>query len=137
MKAEFAIGSLVRARDRDWIVLAPEQPNVLRLRALTGREDEIAGLYLPLEAEGIAPAHFALPDPAKAGDIVAARVLYDALRLRLRAGATPFRSAGRLAFVPRAYQYVPLVMALRQDRIRLLIADDVGTGKTPKSRMSR
>ena len=51
MKAEFGIGSLVRARDRDWIVLAPEQPNVLRLRALTGREDEIAGLYLPLEAD--------------------------------------------------------------------------------------
>ena len=35
-----------------------------------------------------------------------------------------------LSFRPRAYQIVPLVMALRQDIVRLLIADDVGVGKT-------
>src|SRR5450759_4482209 len=37
---------------------------------------------------------------------------------------------GRLSFRPRAYQIVPLIMALRQDVVRLLIADDVGVGKT-------
>ena len=31
---------------------------------------------------------------------------------------------------PRAYQLVPLMLALRQDVVRLLIADDVGIGKT-------
>ena len=31
---------------------------------------------------------------------------------------------------PRSYQLVPLLMALRQDVVRLLIADDVGIGKT-------
>ena len=35
-----------------------------------------------------------------------------------------------LAFEPRAYQLVPLLMALRLSVVRLLIADDVGIGKT-------
>ena len=42
----------------------------------------------------------------------------------------PFRSLARLAVEPRAYQLVPLLLALRQDTVRLLISDDVGIGKT-------
>ena len=54
----------------------------------------------------------------------------DALLLSLRRGAGPFRSFGQIAVEPRAYQLVPLMMALRQEPIRLLVADDVGVGKT-------
>ncbi|NED67502.1 DEAD/DEAH box helicase, partial [Streptomyces sp. SID10244] len=42
----------------------------------------------------------------------------------------PFRSLASIAVQPRAYQLVPLMMALRQQVVRLLIADDVGIGKT-------
>src|SRR6202020_474321 len=60
----------------------------------------------------------------------AALLLSEALRLSLRRGAGPFRSAARLGFEPRAYQLVPLLMALRLSTVRLMIADDVGIGKT-------
>ncbi len=56
--------------------------------------------------------------------------LFDAARLSLRSGAAPFRSLGRISVVPRPYQFVPLIMALRLDPVRMLIADDVGVGKT-------
>ena len=74
---------------------------------------------------------FPLPGPEDLGNLAHGRILFDAARLSLRETCGPFRCFGKLAFRPRAYQLVPLVMALRQaDPIRLLIADDVGIGKT-------
>ncbi len=54
----------------------------------------------------------------------------DALLLKLRAGAGPFRCLGNDALEPRPYQLVPLLMALKQEVSRVLIADEVGLGKT-------
>jgi SNF2 family DNA or RNA helicase len=73
-----------------------------------------------------------LPPPSgdRPGPREAALLLRDALKLSLRRGAGPFRGAGRINFEPRAYQLAPLMMALRQETVRLLIADDVGIGKT-------
>jgi hypothetical protein len=61
----------------------------------------------------------------------------DAARLSLRSGAGPFRSLGHISVVPRPYQFVPLIMALRQSPVRLLIADDVGVGKTSTVSIAR
>jgi hypothetical protein len=61
--------------------------------------------------------------------------LFDAARLSLRSRAGPFRSLGRISVVPRPYQFVPLIMSLRQSPVRLLIADDVGVGKTIEAAM--
>jgi superfamily II DNA or RNA helicase len=125
-------GKLVTLRGRDWIVLPSEDPDLLVVKPLGGSDDEIAGIYLPLGIESDIPndANFANPSSDDLGDIGTARLLYDSARLAFRNGAGPFRSLAKLSFRPRSYQMVPLIMALRQDKVRLLIADDVGVGKT-------
>lgn len=123
-----AVGSLVRARNRDWIVLPESTEHFLVLRPLGGTDDEIAGICTSIES--VEPASFPLPDAAQVGDFRSCRLLRDALRLGFRSSAGPFRSFGRIAVEPRPYQLVPLLMALQLNPVRLLIADDVGVGKT-------
>ena len=124
-----SIGSLVRFREREWVVQAIEQ-DLLYLRPLTGGLDDVCGAYLPLEEQNIKPASFPPPSADDLGDFESARLLKNAARLLIRNGAGPFRSFANLSFRPRPYQLVPLLMSLRITPVRLLVADDVGIGKT-------
>jgi SNF2 family DNA or RNA helicase len=121
-------GTLVNARGREWVVLPESTDEVLLLRPVGGLDEEVTGI-LP-EIEEVRSATFPLPSKEDLGDFASGRLLRDAARLSTRAAAGPFRSFGRIAVEPRPYQLVPLMMALKLDPVRMLIADDVGIGKT-------
>lgn len=128
--ARFTPGNLVRARGREWVVLPGTDDESLNLRPLSGSEADAQTILPSVELNPVEPATFALPNATRLGTQDEAQLMRDAFRLALRRGAGPFRGAGRVVFEPKAYQLVPLMMALKLDTVRLLIADDVGVGKT-------
>lgn len=129
---DYKAGSLVTLRNRPWIVLPSEDKDLLLLKPLGGTDLEITGIFKPLANTADKPQRydFVKPTAADLGDFASAKLLYNAARLSFRNAAGPFRCLGKLSFRPRSYQMVPLIMALKQVVTRLLIADDVGVGKT-------
>jgi ERCC4-related helicase len=125
-------GTLIRYRSRRWMVMPSSDEDLMVIKPLGGSEEEQTAIYLPLQIPGEAPEPDEFPEPTKAemGAFETAKMIFDASRLSFRNASGPFRCMGKLSFRPRSYQIVPMVMALKQDIIRLLIADDVGIGKT-------
>lgn len=134
---DFKTGTLVDFRNRPWVVQKSNDSEVLLIKPLGGTDAESVGLYLPLYGSNFSlkSYHFQTPksDDLNRGWADNAHILYDACRLSFRDVAGPFQCLGRLSFEPRPYQMVPLILALKQPKIRLMISDDVGIGKTLES----
>jgi len=137
MSKEHKPGTLVNYRGRDWIVMPSDDKEVLNIKPLGGSDHEMTGVFLPLKIEGqeITDTQIDYPTESDIGDFESAKLLFHASRLSFRNAAGPFRCMGKLSFRPRSYQMIPLVMSLKQDVTRLLIADDVGVGKTVEALM--
>ena len=123
----YPTGSLVRLRGRDWVVLPSQEQDVLLLRPLTGGEDQITGIFLPIEGKEIKPATFDLPTPSRPATPPAASSCAMP-RGSACAPGQPFRSLGRSPCSP-TLPVRPVNHGAAPRPVRLLIADDVGVGK--------
>jgi superfamily II DNA or RNA helicase len=125
-------GKLVKFRGRRCVVQPSSDREIILLKPLGGSDDEMISIFEPVlqPFDKIEDDHFELPAKSDLDSFLTAKLLYDAARLSFRQVSGPFRCMGKLSFRPRSYQLVPLIMALKQPVTRLLIADDVGIGKT-------
>ena len=125
-------GMRVRVRDRLWEVEGArtnEGSVLLDLRKADARPGAltltvVAGLEPDLRPEPPAHLRFDIGNPVRFSQ------LHDALALTMAHGRSDLTALehGRIEVEP--YQLVPTIVALEQPRARLLIADDVGLGKT-------
>lgn len=115
-------GSIVRCRERDWVMLPSESTDLYRLRPLTGAMDDVVVVHKQLAdlmpTERLQSSEFKPPSPDDLSDAMGSELLWQAARLTLREGASPFRSLGKISIRPRIYQLVPLLMALRQENFQ-------------------
>ncbi|WP_066374664.1 helicase-related protein [Herbidospora mongoliensis] len=120
-------GRVVRLRERLWRV-DYQDGSVFGATALDGRDNRPTRFHS--ELEHVESGELPFPDPNAIGDEQQQRLLLDAYRFSLLHGTAPILGLQRSRAIPTDFQIVPLLMALGSDRVRLLIADDVGTGKT-------
>lgn len=129
-------GALINVRSTPWRVLRVKQRDngfhVLTCKGLAGiTKAKEASFVFELEKSLriLDPADIKLIPDLSSGIIDTKLYLAASFRSTPTTSRKPL-TFGRAAIDDLSFQHTPVEMALKQDRVRLLIADDVGLGKT-------
>jgi len=124
------VGDIVSVRHRLWRVdFTNNDKKLFTATNIDGGDPRQQSFYYPLEKVKEA----AVPKPSVniVGDAASNKLLMQSFRYSILHGSAPLLSLQRSCVLPTNYQLVPVVMALnKSQRVRMLIADDVGLGKT-------
>ena len=124
-------GTEVIARGLRWEVVSTQSLGPQAMLRLRGLENAVLGEELDILSpfEPVQPVQHELR-PERAAPLANWLVYHQAFLLEQALGANALLAAqpGRLRIEP--YQLVPVLRALRMSRVRLMLADGVGLGKT-------
>jgi len=124
----FSPGTVISARDRLWRV-DQQEDKILTATPIDSGDAGQQRFYLPVE--DVNRSNLDWPSRELVGAQAAQDLLLRAHRLSMLHGTAPLLSLQRSRVIPKDFQLVPVVMALEmQKRVRMLLADDVGLGKT-------
>jgi superfamily II DNA or RNA helicase len=127
-KQHFSPGTVISARDRLWRV-DQQDDQILTATPIDSGDAGQQRFYLPVE--NVARSQLDWPSTERIGTPQAQDLLLRAHRLSMLHGTAPLLSLQRSRVIPKNFQLVPVVMALEmKERVRMLLADDVGLGKT-------
>ena len=123
----FFPGEIIKVRSRLWRIDSIKH-NILEATPIDGVMLEPQKFYIPLE--DIKKGEITPPSPTILGNLAQQTLLLRAHKLDLLHGTAPILSLPKSRVIPEEYQLVPLIMSMDTPRVRILIADDVGLGKT-------